>query len=112
MTNQPTDPLHASFLDVLRNTQQQMKALEVQYGQVSKEVQEQLARLARELEALRQRADDLQRQLDEVRSEKDVYLHSLHHLLRRQFTFTADELREMEQNRIPFSEIMEELSPP
>jgi chromosome segregation ATPase len=116
MTNHPTDPMHSGFLDALRNTQQQVKALETQYGQVSKEMQEQLARLKSELEAaqqerdiLRQQVKDLQQQLDDSRSEAGIYRHSLHTVLRRPFTFTKEELEEMEQNRIPFSEILAEL---
>jgi uncharacterized coiled-coil DUF342 family protein len=112
MTN-PTNSADDGFLNALHDTQQQVQALAAQYGQVSKETQEQLARLTRELEAVRRERDalreqvtDLQREFDEVRSERDIYLHSLHHILQRPFSFTKEELEEMQRTRVPFSDIM------
>jgi uncharacterized coiled-coil DUF342 family protein len=114
--NNPTDPMDAGFLNALHHTQEQVQALTAQYGQVSKEVQEQLARLKRELEAVQKERDalsrqvaDLQRELEESRREADIYRHSLHTLLAKPFTFTKEELEEMERNKVEFSDILAEL---
>jgi uncharacterized coiled-coil DUF342 family protein len=116
MTNQ-SEQTHNGFLDALRTTRDQVQALEAQYNQMAKEMQEQVKQLSHELDALKQQRDQLQDQvaqlrqeLDDSRSEADIYRHSLHTMLRRKFTFTKEELLEVEQNKVSFEDIMEELN--
>ncbi len=76
-------------------------------------------RLRREVERLRAETHDLKAALDaareevkdkaEVVAERDACLKSLHLLLRKDFTFTPEEIADMEKTGGPIDDIIEEM---